>query len=303
LPPLLSTPRAKKPKLARADVTQGVDAAAEGAAKHHWTGASTQRFRVRTSTSRAEAANEQHGSSANEQHTSSSSPTHAGTARASEVATEDECAGVPSPMHREAERVLQANGELGSSERWLVKWRGQSASQASWLCRRSIPPALLCAYEETLQAAFNRQVEPMLTDANCRDHSDASGVKALSVRASDAAECAAFLLAEWTGGKLLLPGHAVCRGYASYGKTLSTHDAEQQRTHTLLITNPLLPFVRAHVPGFLAMETYLVSWLQSTYGTVVEVHPPLSLAHPRCVPTLRALPSLATFRSPRALVD
>ena len=60
-------------------------------------------------------------------------------------------------------------------------------------------------------------------------------------------------------------------GYTSYGKTLSDHDAEQQRTHTLLITNTLLPAVRAHVTGFLRMEQQLADWLHRTYGTVVEL--------------------------------
>eukprot|EP00966_Prymnesium_polylepis_P123060 2845444-Prymnesium_polylepis.1 len=62
-----------------------------------------------------------------------------------------------------------------------------------------------------------------------------------------------------------------CFGYASYGKTLSTHDAKQQSTHTLLVTNALLQGARTCVPGFLAIERQLAAWLQQTFGTVVEL--------------------------------
>ena len=37
--------------------------------------------------------------------------------------------------------------------------------------------------------------------------------------------------AQWRDGQLLLPGGKVCRGYASYGKVLSAHDAKLQQQH------------------------------------------------------------------------
>ena len=61
------------------------------------------------------------------------------------------------------------------------------------------------------------------------------------------------------------------RRYASYAKTLSAHDATQQRTHTLLMTHALLPSVRRYLDGFAEMEQQLTSWLNQAHGTVVEL--------------------------------
>ena len=49
------------------------------------------------------------------------------------------------------------------------------------------------------------------------------------------------------------------------------HPSAWQRTHTLLITNTMLPLVRAEVNGFKEIEAELVEWLHSHYGTVVEL--------------------------------
>ena len=101
---------------------------------------------------------------------------------------------------------------------------------------------------DAARAAFNRKLEPLLSEPSSQMRS--SGVMPLTVPAEAAARCAEHLRAQWKDGKLALRGGATdCTGYATYGKTLSEHDAEQQRTHTLLITNPLLPFVRDELPG------------------------------------------------------
>ena len=38
------------------------------------------------------------------------------------------------------------------------------------------------------------------------------------------------------------------------------------------MTNTLLPLIRLELPGFRAMEEFLVRWLHETYGTVVELY-------------------------------
>ena len=94
---------------------------------------------------------------------------------------------------------------------------------------------------------------------------------ALQVSENIAASCATFLDENWKDGKLRMRNGRTCYGYASYGKTLSSHDANQQKLNTLLITNALLPSVRRHVDGFEAIEHELASWLQMKYQTVVEL--------------------------------
>ena len=69
-------------------------------------------------------------------------------------------------------------------------------------------------------------------------------------------------------------------GWATYDKTLSGHDVEQQRRNTLLMTNSLVPACRRQLPGFAAMEEELVTLLQNRYQTVVE----LFYAHGRAAP-------------------
>ena len=120
---------------------------------------------------------------------------------------------------------------------------------------------------------------------------------AVQVPEHAAARCAAHLHTRWRDGRLLLrqgadplcnaPGGRVrrladtprvgvgatsCLGYSTYGKTLSAHDAQQQATHTLLMTNTLLPLIRDELPGFGEMEQFLVAWLHETYGVVVELY-------------------------------
>jgi len=173
---------------------------------------------------------------------------------------------------RVAEAILESNDDANAGSfavRWLVKWADRT--DATWEPRHKIPAPLLAAHEHKLQTNFNVGLEPLLLRAppGCSDAP--SGVVALSVSAADATLCADHLHTHWRNGRLMLPDGRTCLGYSSYGKTLSTHDAKQQSTHTLLITNILLPSVRLYVPGFLRMEQQLASWLHRTHGTVVEL--------------------------------
>ena len=95
---------------------------------------------------------------------------------------------------------------------------------------------------------MNFSIEPLLSQP------DATGVVATSVPADSAASCAAYLREHWVDGKLPLTKDRTCTGYSSYGKTLSAHDAKQQKDNTLLFTNAQLPATRAAVPGFHAIE-------------------------------------------------
>ena len=177
---------------------------------------------------------------------------------------------------REVERVLDSNDELGASARWLVKWIGVSEAEASWVPVRKIPRELLAEFEQQRMEAFNKRLEPLLESAP-EGSSDASGVVALHVDAGHARACADYLQSNWANGKLKLVDPAdgrpmgTCFGYASYGKTLSTHDAKQQSTHTLLVTNALVQSARTCIPGFHEIELQLAVWLQQTFGTVVEL--------------------------------
>jgi hypothetical protein len=117
------------------------------------------------------------------------------------------------------------------------------------------------------QAAFNKGMEPLLSPGS----SDPSGVVAINVNPADAELCAQYLERHWTDGRLILPDGQRCFGYGTYTKTLNQHDSEQQRLHTLLLTSALLPAVRAHVPGFSAMEESLLALLQQRCGSVFEL--------------------------------
>lgn len=144
------------------------------------------------------------------------------------------------------------------------------------------------ACEKRRQAACNIGLEPLLSTPG------ASGVLRVSVDAEAASACGSFLLENWADGKLLLPSchdnraldpstadhdakadhealPRVISGWTTYGKTLSAHDANQQRCTTLLFTNALLPACRRHLPGFASMEDSLVGWLHATFGIVVEL--------------------------------
>ena len=114
------------------------------------------------------------------------------------------------------------------------------------------------------QKAFNITLDPSLVSV------DASGVVALTVCQKDAQECAATLKRDWLDGCLKLPNLEV-KGFNTYTTTLSKLDSEQQRLHTLLVTEELLPSVRSHLPGFHAMECEIVKWLEEHYKTKVEL--------------------------------
>lgn len=141
--------------------------------------------------------------------------------------------------------------------------------------------------QERRQAAFNRSIEPLLHDDG------ASGVVPLSVTAATASACADFLRDHWVDGQLLLPGCSheyyegpqhrqgsrrpdaetpkCIKGWTTYAKTLTAHDAELQQRTTLLFSNALLPACRQQIPGFRAIENELIGWLHSRFGTVVEL--------------------------------
>ena len=169
-------------------------------------------------------------------------------------------------------------------KRWLVQWEGyEDEEDATWEPREKLPASLIAAYEHQKQVAFNWSLEPLLCEAG-GEHS--SGVLPVGVSAEAAGACAAFLRDHWRDGKLVLPGLAggdegatagaaskpeTIMGWTTYGKTLSAHDAEQQRQNTLLMTNVLLPACRAQLPGFAAIEAELVDWLHARSDTVVEL--------------------------------
>ena len=202
------------------------------------------------------------------------------------------------PPPRVAEAVLESNGQPGHKERFLVRWakppKPFNRPEASWEPARKVPPALLIASLEEARAAFNRKALPELASAEGAVDGGAvdggaeggaggdveggagaalSGVVALSVPPDAAAECSAYLLEHWRDGRLpLRDGTTACFGYATYGKTLSAHDASQQAAHTLLMTNPLLPLLRLELPGFHAIELFLIGWLHENHGVVVELY-------------------------------
>ena len=141
----------------------------------------------------------------------------------------------------------------------------------SWEPPHRLPACLVAQHLDESRAAFNRKIEPLL--ARPADQPESSGVVATSVPRESAAACATYLRQPGVGGRLALQhGTKSCFGYTTYGKVLAAHDSEQQRTHTLLITHPLLPLVRDEVPGFAAIEEFLVGWLHAQYGTVVELY-------------------------------
>ena len=118
--------------------------------------------------------------------------------------------------------------------------------------------------DEKEEKAFNMTLDPSLVSV------DASGVVALTVCQKAAQECAATLESDWLNGCLKLPSLEV-KGFNTYTTTLAKLDSEQQRLHTLLVTEELLPSVRSHLPGFHAMECEIVKWLEEHYETKVEL--------------------------------
>ena len=194
------------------------------------------------------------------------------------------------PPPRVADAVLESNGQPGHAERFLVRWarppKPFHRPESSWEpAHRVGNPELLRSSLEACRAVFNRKVEPRLlpeaaqaagaqaAGAQAAPSSASSGVVALCVPESAAVACSNYLRTHWRDGKLPLRGGATaCYGYATYGKTLSAHDADQQKHHTLLMTNPLLPMLREEVPGFTDIERFLIDWLHATFGIVVELY-------------------------------
>ncbi|KAL3915650.1 MAG: hypothetical protein SGPRY_007138 [Prymnesium sp.] len=167
---------------------------------------------------------------------------------------------------RVARSLLESNGQPGLSERFLVKW---SSGPSTWELANKLPTELLSRDIEQARTAFNRLVEPSLLAQG----EAASGVVPLRVPEAAAASCAQHLATHWQDERLpLRNGSLFCYGYATYGKTLSAHDAGEQRKHTLLMTHSLLPAIRKEMAGFSEMEAFLTSWLHQTYGVVVELY-------------------------------
>ena len=178
-------------------------------------------------------------------------------------------------------------GDGGRSQKWLVRFGdeagGSSSKQGagggeeqSWVGASRIPPPMLAEYVERKRVEFNKRFEPLLRLPNdprvTTDHP--SGVVCLNVESPDALRCVAHLRKEWRDGQLPLGGGAAgskAFGWTTYGKTLSPHDANQQRENTLLLTNVMLPAVRKHLPGFEAIEKSLIALLNDFYKTNVEL--------------------------------
>ena len=130
------------------------------------------------------------------------------------------------------------------------------------------PQRDVTAVDNDPRCEFNLKLEPAIKAG--------SGVKATAVDSGQAAACAAFLQQQWKGSARLglngiYLGGQQCQGYASYPKTLLEHDAEEQASHTLLISNALLPLYREKCPGFEPMEQQLVAWLAEEFGVVAEL--------------------------------
>ena len=83
--------------------------------------------------------------------------------------------------------------------------------------------------------------------------------------------CASYLHTNWNTTGTCALGTQVLHGYTTYNKVLGMHDAEQQRTHTLLIKQAQLAMAREHLAGFAVMEEQLSSWLHQRFGTPVEL--------------------------------
>jgi len=95
-----------------------------------------------------------------------------------------------------------------------------------------------------------------------------TGVTPVRVDAALAHQCADFLHSRWGfQGHLTLPSGTRVHGFTTYKQVSQTHDAAKQRQHTLAFAGPLLDSARAEVPGFAAMEAFLVGYLGSTLGT------------------------------------
>ena len=172
----------------------------------------------------------------------------------------------PTPARRVPEApdaLLQTNGLVGADERFLVRY---PSGQTAWLARQRLSNALLDVGEPAAREAFNRTLLPELSEPKSTGVVPVGCVRHHPVRA-----CADYIMAHWKDGRLPLGDGSSVHGYASYDKVLEAHDEAQQKSHTLLMTNPLLPRIRLVVPGFKDMEASLVQWLNQKYNTVVEL--------------------------------
>ena len=160
--------------------------------------------------------------------------------------------------------ILACNHKEGKGLRYHV------APSMEWVPESMLAPDLVAEQRVLQRGLHNRRSEPML---RCGDGSslDRTGVERCCVAAEDASRCAEFLKTAWADGALTLRNRRRVQGYASYGKTLSDHDEEQQRTHTLLFTHALLPVCRTFIPGFADMETRLARWCHERFGTTVSL--------------------------------
>ena len=174
---------------------------------------------------------------------------------------------------RVAEALLASNGELGAARRYLTQWHGQQGGDATWEAASKLPTALLGDFEQ--QLVHNVSMYAALKPSAPRlGNPGTTGVTPCeAVAQADASACASYLREHWSAdGVLPLAKGSNCYGYASYGKTLDRHNPGLQAKTTLLLTQALLPAVRAHVTGFGAMEAALVAWLRAHFGRCVTLH-------------------------------
>eukprot|EP00966_Prymnesium_polylepis_P060701 1408428-Prymnesium_polylepis.1 len=122
---------------------------------------------------------------------------------------------------RTAHSILDCDNRPGTLRRWLVRWEGSSAADATWEPRRSVPKAMIDAYEEVQQVAHNLTIEPTLLEA--------AGVLPCAVESADADACAAYLGEHWRAGSLPLSQTRV-RGYSSYEKTIDEQARRARHT-------------------------------------------------------------------------
>lgn len=170
------------------------------------------------------------------------------------------------PATRPIAEVVDTNGKPGEAQRWLVRWEGEAASANVWVKEREVPPRLMQRDVDVARSCFNTRLLPSLCDPG------ATGVESTSVSEGAASRCAMYLKEHWRDGSLRLNAFVKCQGYTTYGKTIQSHDAEEQSLNTLLITHALLPLVQQKVPGFEEMATELAGYLQQRYDTVVELY-------------------------------
>jgi hypothetical protein len=174
---------------------------------------------------------------------------------------------------RVAAALLASNGELGATRRYLTQWHGQQGGDATWEAASELPTALLEDFEQQLLHNVSEYAALEPSAPRLGDPGTTGVMPCEAVAQADASACASYLRAHWSAdGVLPLPNGSKCYGYASYGKTLNRHNPGLQAKTTLLLTQALLPAVRAHVAGFGAMEVALAMWLRARFGRCVTLH-------------------------------